>query len=1227
MKRTAFLLCCFSLWFSYGQQDDGANGTPPNNYASEIDNMIQFPKSPEAFAFEQYGNTAVNMYTGQPDIQIPLGNVQGKELSVPFSLSYDASGIKVSQVATTAGLGWNLVAGGRITAMVNGHADGSSSYTPADANFRAQLKNYCLNRVAFDSEAAIDNYADFIYYALKNRYDTQLDLYSLNAIGINDYIVFDIDTYTPKALLNPRLEVSAGFSGSGISQWTVTSEDGTKYYFESDGIETTHVLNDDADATYVTSQNYNSSWVLTKIESKNGRDVFEFDYNTYTWDKTFGLSSPSSRSYRINPLTNVLDAQFNVNYSTTLSYKNTQKALQRVVYNGTEMVVINYKDRDDIIFASGSTSGNALDTIIFKDGSAANQVLQTVTFEHADANNYFGSNNYDNTTELLSVNYYKKRLKLDKIRIGTGIAADDKTYSFDYFSPEYVPTLVSYSQDYLGLYNGAGNTSLIPGYSSETVNIPGAVRSPNFNTSIYGTLQRITYPTGGYTDFEFEQNQVYVGESSTTNTVSYGSCSVNSATGGGYSLVHSLVRDMGSGDVSVCTNLFYLPQGGNYTVDYGGANGIVFINTADLECTQWSDPITPPDGGAAFQECLNSEITPVDTATLSPIAGGHAFVHSGTDYDGGPIYLSGGYYQVTLVNTDDTVLGTNLSFSLTGQVTTDNSVNKSVAGFRVKSITNYTEQDAIATRKNYQYTMGLQSGISSGKMQVSDSKYTTVRTSRREENLGNAMITGQECDVRDVTTITLNATGVNVGNQPHVVYRSVIESENFGDIDPTTGHETLYTNGYKQHNFHTGAAGLIGIQGGNLFIPNFKVGKQHREIAYTRSKDTLYIKNTDYDHINLPNQNSFYETYIGLAMQPFNNFADSKAMVKYKATANNKWYYNYVDAYWISWDGNPCTKNRPTQSDLNDMFPGATNISYLGFLGQHSANVVHLGASGRIGAVVKEDTKTFLEDQTITNTQRYHYDPEANYLLRLKTSTINNGETLKELYQYPFDFETPSDLDPFVPNVYSTMVSDHRLTDVIQMTSYKDDQRLATQRYEYERLGGDLVLPELVQRSKGASPLETRAHFEYYPDGNIKSSYQAAHTDTAGNTTYSNRSTYIWGYNNTRLIARIDNASYDQVSTYVANLQSLSNADNDHCTDTACSEQALRTALNNLRSALPQAMVTTYTYDPLIGVTSITDPRGQTQYFEYDDLHRLKAVRDAQGHLLSENQYHYRPQN
>ncbi|MEA1786089.1 RHS repeat domain-containing protein [Arenibacter sp. GZD96] len=66
--------------------------------------------------------------------------------------------------------------------------------------------------------------------------------------------------------------------------------------------------------------------------------------------------------------------------------------------------------------------------------------------------------------------------------------------------------------------------------------------------------------------------------------------------------------------------------------------------------------------------------------------------------------------------------------------------------------------------------------------------------------------------------------------------------------------------------------------------------------------------------------------------------------------------------------------------------------------------------------------------------------------------------------------------------------------------------------------------------------------------------------------------------------------------------------------------------LNSLRNTMPETMVTTYTYDLLVGVTSITDPKGYTTFFSYDGFNRLKEVRDADGNLVNDYRYHYKGQ-
>jgi YD repeat-containing protein len=53
-------------------------------------------------------------------------------------------------------------------------------------------------------------------------------------------------------------------------------------------------------------------------------------------------------------------------------------------------------------------------------------------------------------------------------------------------------------------------------------------------------------------------------------------------------------------------------------------------------------------------------------------------------------------------------------------------------------------------------------------------------------------------------------------------------------------------------------------------------------------------------------------------------------------------------------------------------------------------------------------------------------------------------------------------------------------------------------------------------------------------------------------------------------------------------------------------------------------MITTCTYKPLVGITSLTDPRGDIITYTYDDFGRLEFVKDKDNKVLSESQYNYK---
>lgn len=112
-----------------------------------------------------------------------------------------------------------------------------------------------------------------------------------------------------------------------------------------------------------------------------------------------------------------------------------------------------------------------------------------------------------------------------------------------------------------------------------------------------------------------------------------------------------------------------------------------------------------------------------------------------------------------------------------------------------------------------------------------------------------------------------------------------------------------------------------------------------------------------------------------------------------------------------------------------------------------------------------------------------------------------------------------------------------------------------------------------------------------------------------------NHTSIIWGYKGQYPIAKLDNISYGS-DTYGSGYTDLKN------TSVNGTEGQLLTALKNLSSYLGKK--TTYTYKPFGGISTVTDEKGFTTFYEYDEFNRLKQVKDKDGKILSENQYHYK---
>ena len=494
-------------------------------FPDALDNLRNvMPPSPNSSAFAQYGNWPVNLFTGVPSISVPVTTVKGRTTSIPISLSYHAAGNHVGDVASWVGLGWSLNAGGVITRSVKGLND--------EAGFFA-YSSYYANPNDLSSTVPTNIGSPRVVATANNLTDSEQDSYSFSALGksyrlllMADGSVYTIPTSNIKVVANPIV----GSDPAG--GWTVIMEDGTNLLFGATAAfqeTTTNINYHSSDGGGIS---FTSSWQLQTLTTTSGETI-NFTYVSSVVEQDSYFSQSDNIKYRTDTGDPSLDNCAELTQSlATGSHPAVQSA--------TMLYPVKIEsDLERVVFKTTSGRQDLYGGLALSEIKVFSKITGKLTEDYVFNASYSQA---VTSTELLTgtsnTSYFYYRLRLNSMvkKDTLNSSASQQTWSFSY-NPQNLPSRRSFAQDHWGFFNGAtANNSILPRLYFQLPNIPnlalylpttgfmpgyhdwGGVRYGNPAYMQAEMLTAIHYPTGGYSQFTYEPNQMPTSRETFTDT-------------------------------------------------------------------------------------------------------------------------------------------------------------------------------------------------------------------------------------------------------------------------------------------------------------------------------------------------------------------------------------------------------------------------------------------------------------------------------------------------------------------------------------------------------------------------------------------------------------------------------------------------------------------------------------------------------------------------------------
>ena len=476
-------------------------------------------QSPNAASLGTFGSIPVNYFTGTPDISIPIYTIKSGNITFPVVLRYHPGNVRPNEHPGWVGCGWNLQCFGVITRVVNFlpdendvstgfwkpyYSDGADQLDVSDWESANKIRQYfsVQDGDKYYDVQADDFYFNFLGYSGKFVWTAQgWTVVSDKNIKVkagdftSDFIK-NISTSLNNQMDDLNIYTSGAQQSRMFKQFTLITDDGTQYIFGGeDAIEYTAPYGNSISGFVA------SAWYLKKIIDVSDNTI-EFNYHRnypicklsffsqiysgeceYDWSSGSGYSYSNVRTtthggYTIFPvyLSEIIGKNETLNFST--SYSNELRYTTNYFRYFDENSSNSYIHLDWLNGDESKFKWEQLDEIQIKDKQG--NVSKKYKFNYSSS-----------STQRLTLNSLEERNVANSV---------SKQFSFAYNNITGLPGYGGDKTDHWGYYN---NTS-VNGVSFSSLYTKKAT---NQNVISTGLLTKITYPTKGYTEFDWETHQ------------------------------------------------------------------------------------------------------------------------------------------------------------------------------------------------------------------------------------------------------------------------------------------------------------------------------------------------------------------------------------------------------------------------------------------------------------------------------------------------------------------------------------------------------------------------------------------------------------------------------------------------------------------------------------------------------------------------------------------------